>query len=314
MKASAEHLRMTVDKSPEGLSKDEFALVSSYPDTIDIVLWAAEVPIPKGVTESQVLTPWELPPHGVDDATVEMLAGDEMTRLFEEGRRSGWKIQRGISRDPVPVKSETASQRARIAAFARPRTGADDVPPGKAPTFYTEFQRVQFKASRKLTIAGGGVPQAWLVPGGRRPEEQFGDYPNDLTCFVGDKLLGDCKSAAERWKQPMVEAVSCASMFKAGESFVWALSPPGATRIELLRGGSVAASLPVAELVALRRPRAAQPDAIRWVMAKGAAETVRVPWPKTGPARCGSKPPAWKLLRRDSFGGTMSAGGPRAPR
>jgi hypothetical protein len=314
MVPSAEHLRLRVDKSPEGLSSAEYRLVSTYPDEIDIVLWAAPTDYPRGVTQAQVAFPAELAPHGVDDATVEMISVDDLMRLDREGRASGWKYQRGIRRDPVPVKREAAAQRAKIAAFARPRTAADDVPAKYRPKFYSEFQRVQYAASRRLSIAGGGVPRAWLAPGGLTPDREFGDQPGDLTCPLGPRILGDCKHGAVNWKHPLVEAVSCSRAFQPGESFVWALSPPGATRIELVHGGRPAERLAAAELVALRRDRAAQPTAIRWVIPDGKTTTVRVPWPKTGAARCGSKPPAWSSLRRDSVGGTSSSGGPRAPR
>lgn len=314
MRPSGKRLRVRVDKSADGLSSREHEIVRSFPDEIDVVLWAAETPIPKGVSEAQVVMHGGVPPHGVDDRTIEVLSVDEIVRMDRAARARGWRYRRGISRDPAPVARESSAQRARVAAFARPRSGADAVPSAVRPAMYREFHRVQYGASRRLTISGGGVANAWVVPGGLLPESELPGRPGDLTCFVGAPILGDCKYGAGQWKRPVVEAVSCSRGFAPGESFVWALSPPGASRVELLRGRTVRQRLSAAELVALRRSRATQPTAIRWVMRQGPAITVRVPWATTGPARCGTKPPAWTSLRRDSVGGRRSSGGPSAPR
>lgn len=311
MHRSAGHLTMTVDKSRAGLSSAEYARVSTYPDRIDIVLWAAEVSIPRGVMHPQVAQSVDFPGHRVDDSTVELLTDDALTKLAQHERHNSRARVRGISRDPLPVARESAAQRAKIAAFARTRTAGDAVPASVRPRAFTEFQRVQYGASRRLTIAGGGVTRAWVIPGALRPQEEEPGRPSDLTCLAGATIFGDCKYATSAWRRPMVEAVSCSRGFAPGESFVWALSPPGATQIQLRDARGSIERLRPAELVALRRDRAAQPVAIRWVLRGAAPIDVRVPWPKSGPARCGSEPPAWTSLRRDSAGGSRSSGGPR---
>jgi hypothetical protein len=313
MQASKEHLRLTVDKDPAGLSPAERRMVARYPDVLDLVLWAADVAVPSGVSSPQVAFPAELPPHGVDDATIEMIGSSDFKRLDALKKRTGWKYVRHISREPAPVKGSSRVQRRWIAAFARPRTAADAVPKRLHNAFQREYSRVQYAAGRRLTIVGGGVKQAWIVPGGF-PESSLAPQGEDQFCLLGAPLLGQCKNGAQRWKQPLVEAVSCAGSLNAShETLVWALTPPGATRVEVTGPGARVERLPAGELVAVRRAVGNRIASITWTLASGARTTVRVPWPRGATPKCGSKSPAWSSLRQDSAGSSAMGGGPRRP-
>lgn len=314
MQRSKGHLRLKVDKSPEGLDPDEQAQVARYPDTLDLVLWAAVVDIPEGVKQPQVSFPAELPPHGVPDNVVELLDGNDMTRLYEEGKKSGFRYDRGITREPAPVKRESAAERKTIGAFARPHSESDDVPTAERPHFLAERNRVQYGASRKLSITGGGLDgEVWLVPGALREEAQLGGGPTEVVCTLGPAILGQCKYNVGRWKEPLVEAVTCAQSFATGETFVWALTPPRTKRIELLRDGAVPEELPLGELIALRRQYADQPTSIRWYLEGDQQVTTKVPWAKQGVAVCGKKAPAYTGLRLDNAGTSSMGGGPPLP-
>lgn len=312
MQRSEEQIRFVVDKRPDGLNAVERRQVASYPDTLDIALWAAEVQVPRGVDHPQVLFPSEFVPHGVDDATVEVAGLADVRKLVREGREQGWKYRRHISRDAAPVRSETASQRRRIAAFARPRTSRDTVP----RRFRTEAQagqRVQYAASRRLSIAGGGVPAAWLVPGGI-PETLPWPMEDDRTCLLGSPLFGQCKGKPRAVRKPIVETVVCArSLNDERRTLVWALSPPGADRVIVSGPGTRRQQFDAAELIAVRRPLDQRISSLTWTSPDGRPVTVKAPWPKRTP-RCGNRSPGWSEYRLDSDGSSSMGGGPRAKR
>lgn len=309
MQPSKQRLRMRVDHSPLGLSKAEQRIVAGYPEYIDLVLWAADVKIPDGVEQSQAVLPYELIPHGVDDATIEMLSADELTALDRRGRREGWKYTRHIDRDARPVKGTNAAQRRWIAAFSRPRRSGDSVP-RRLRTDQTARQRLQFGAARKLDVVGGGVVDVWIAPGAM-PEDTDARRQGDMLCLLGARVFSNCKFGQSRWTRPFVEAVACAT----GEdgsfvTLVWALTPPGAKQAVLTDAAGGTESLAAGELLAVRRAAAARIEAVTWLDAKGAKTRVAVPWPKGKPARCGPSKPAGTITRKDNAGSYEESGPP----
>ncbi|MBO9533860.1 MAG: hypothetical protein J7513_12895 [Solirubrobacteraceae bacterium] len=114
MQAAEHYLRFHVNKSPDGLSKADARLIATFPDSVDLVLWAADVAIPKGplTFRAQVAFPAELPPHGVPDGTIELLTPDEMNRIIRAGRKTGWKYEPGISRG-TPATTPADGEQAR---------------------------------------------------------------------------------------------------------------------------------------------------------------------------------------------------------
>lgn len=309
MQRSEREIQFAVDKRPEGLNARERQLVASYPDTLDVALWAAEVKVPKGVEHAQVLMPSEFVPHGVDDATVELVGLADARRLIREARAQNWRYAPHISRDPMPVRSETPSQRRRIAAFARPRTARDAVPE-RLRTDTHARDRVQYAASRRLSIAGGGIGAAWIAPGGA-PESLPWPIAQDRTCVVGAPILGQCKGKPRSERKPVVETIICARLQRsARETLVWALSPPGATRVTATGPGTRRQTFDAAELVAVRRSRDERVSRLTWTWPGGRVVTVRAPWPKRTP-RCGKQSPGWSEYRLDSDGYSSMGGGPR---
>lgn len=312
MQRSAQQIRFAVDKRPEGLSASERRLVARYPDRLDVVLWAAEVKVPKGVVHPQVVFASEYVPHGVDDATVELVGLAGIRKLIREGRAHGWKHVPHISRDPAPVRSETASQRRRIAAFARRRVSGDAVPQ-RLRRESRSRDRIQYAAARRLTIAGGGVGAAWIAPGGA-PESLPWTVEEDRTCVLGAPLLGPCKGKPRRPSKPVVETVLCSPQLDAGrQALVWALTPPGATRVTVTSRAAPAVRLDAAELIAIRRPLAARVLRLTWAWPGGREVTVRAPWPKRTP-RCAKQSPGWSEYRLDTDGYSSMSGGPRPKR
>lgn len=312
LRPSNTHLRMTVDKSPRGLDARERHLVASYPDELDLTLWAAELEIPPGVENPQVIFPSEFAPHGVPDGTIELAGIADIRRLIRENKAKGWKYQRHIGREAPPVEGETASQRKRIAAFARARTGRDAVP----QRFRSErhaWERVQYAASRRLSIAGGGIDAAWVAPGGA-PESLPFPVGQDRVCILGASILGQCKGKPRNPKRPIVETVLCSpSLNRTREHLVWALSPPGASRVTVTGPGVRAETIDAAELIAVRRPRGERVASLTWTWPSGRDLAVRAPWPKRTP-RCGNTSPGWSEYRLDSDGSSSMGGGPRANR
>ncbi|MBJ7459592.1 MAG: hypothetical protein JHD02_10425 [Thermoleophilaceae bacterium] len=102
MTASTGSLRLTVDRSDRGLSATEQVVLEALPKELNLVLWAAEVEIPDGVTDPLIADPSGFVPHGVDDATIEVLGSDDAEYLREEGARQGWTYDPKIERDPTP--------------------------------------------------------------------------------------------------------------------------------------------------------------------------------------------------------------------
>lgn len=318
MQASEQRLRMPVDRSPDGLSPQEQVQVARYPAHIDLVLWVADVAIPSGVQFPQLAYAAQLAPHGIDDATVEMLGREELLRLDREGRRRGWKYERGISRDAPPVRRANAAQRRWIAAFARPRTSADAVPQ-RLRTKQAAFERFGYSASRKLLVVGGGVRDVWIAPGGMTEDMPVSERADQI-CFLGAALLRQCKYGQRRWKRPFAEAVSCTqgagwpTPLAGGRTLIWALSPPRATGVELHGPGKQVETLGAGELLAVSRPASDRITAIVWTSDAGERTRVRVPWPKKGP-RCERGAPGDQMLRKDNAGSyELSAGRPPATR
>ena len=312
MQASQQRLRVVVDKSPDGLSPDEFRRVQAYPDRLDVVLWAAEVPIPAGIKWPQVAFPNMFAPHGVDDATIEMIGSDDLTRIDREQRHAGWKYTPGISRDAPPVRKANAAQREWIAAFARRRVAADAVPE-RLHTQMAANQRFGYPASRKLSVVGGGLDDVWIGPGGMPVETGSSGRPDQI-CFVGATVLQQCKFGQRRWKRPFVEAVSCTQAagwpkpLAGGRTLVWALAPPGATGVAVHGPGDRVESFPAAELLAVRRPVDERITSIVWTTDAGRRTRVRVPWPKDGP-RCEPGARGGQVLRKDNAGSHEESSG-----
>ncbi|MEN0012379.1 MAG: hypothetical protein AAGC46_03380, partial [Solirubrobacteraceae bacterium] len=307
MQASAQHLHMAVDKSPDGLDASERALVATFPDRLDLVLWAARVPIPHGITWPQVLFSDDFPGGVGDDATIEMIGSVDMGRLIQRVEKSGWKYRRGISRDDPPVVTLSAAAHRWVGAFARARSTADAVPE-RLHTDWAVRDRFGFAVSRKLHVVGGGLPDMWIAPGGW-PEDtgRTEAERTDQVCLLGSPLITQCKAGLRRWKRPLVEAVSCAQpgrgfpMPLPGGTLVWALTPPGAKRVELQGPGGRNEILPAGDLLAVRRPVDARVTRIVWIDGDGARTGVKVPWPKTGP-RCGRNAPGDQVIRKDNAG------------
>lgn len=298
MQRSATQLLLKVDHRPQGLSAADLAKVRSYPDEIPIVLWAAELPVHAEQELPQVVYPGELPPHGIADNTIEVLTIKAMDQLLQQGRRDGWKYVRHIDRAPTPVRHASADQRRLFAAAARVRHPADAIPARLQSEELLHF-RAAFGDARRLTIAGGGLAgPVWFVPGAM-PEEMAITSLEDATCLAGEPILGQCKFGAHRWKRPLVEAITRTRGLPKGESLVWALTPPGTTRVDVLGPRDRVEHLDPAELIAIRRPQA---DRITRLVFRRAAgdETVRVQWPK--PLGKQRFPGARLEMRRDSEG------------
>ncbi len=309
MAPSAERLRMPVDRSPEGLSPAEQRQVARYPAEIDLVLWAADVKIPQGKRRPQVVFADQFVPHGVTDGTIELLGGDELTELIERGEREGWKYRRHISRDAPPVRGTNAAQRRWIAAFTRRRAAGDAVP-RRLRTERTRFSRLQFRASRKLKVVGGGTGDVWIAPGAMPRDTDVADG-GDLFCMLGARIFTQCKFGQARWKRPFAEAVACAKGPAGGQvTFVWALTPPGAVRVSVRQRGGGVTTLRAGELLALRRPPDKRPESIVWFDASGRPTRVQVPWPTRTPTRCDVKRPGGTITRKDNAGSYEQTAGP----
>lgn len=311
MRRSDGELLLPVDHSPLGLDRRERSKLASYPRELRLALWAAEVPVPKGATFPQVISGAEFGPPRVNDTTIELAGAEDIDRIIRHARAVGWKYQRGISRDPLPVRGTRPAQRRWIAAFGRERAARDRLPAALRRD-RDGYQRIGFAASRRLSVTGGGLSRAWVAPGGL-PKDSLADDIDlkDRICLLGNPVFGEqCRTGAGKWKVPFAEQVLCRASLGPGGALLFALTPTGARSVQLLERDGTTRRLPLAELVALRRPRSAMPRAIRWAFDGGRALTVRTPQPTRSMGDCDAADGGrgWSTLRVDSTGAVSSTG------
>lgn len=313
MRRANRELLLQIDHSPLGLDRREQRKIATYPQSLRLALWAAEVPVPRGATFPQVIDGAEFGPPRTDDATIELAGADDIDRIIRHANRVGWKYQRHISRDALPVRGTRPAQRRWIAAFSRARRRHDELPRSLQRDRNGD-QRIGFASVRRLSVTGGGLQRAWVAPGGMRKNSLADDNDlDDRICLFGNPVFGSqCRTGAGKWKGPFAEQVLCRPSFGPGGALLFAFTPTGARSVRLVERDGTQRRLPLAELVALRRPRARMPRAIAWTMTDGRTLSARTPQPTDEMGDCdradGGR--GWSTLRIDSTGAVSSTGKP----
>lgn len=306
MRGSRDRMQLEVDRSPDGLDAEGQQIVASYPATISLRLWAAELDVPAGAKMPQVHSP-DLPnSQPTNDTIVEIVGSDELVAMIQAAEKDGVKPNRRAERFPKPVDGPNDVARKMIAAFARDRTADDAVPDAKL-TDMLRRQRVQPHASRKLTLGGDETGDIWLLPGGLDPVHEYGD---PTICFVGFRFsAGQCRQVAEGWSEPLVETIYCSPGIPVGRTVVWALSPPDAATVELHGPGARVEEHPARELILFTRPDGERIERLVWKSAGKTVGSTKAPIPNHGGHACGTSGKQWKVLRKDSEGFAMMGGG-----
>ncbi|MDO9353796.1 MAG: hypothetical protein Q7T55_08875 [Solirubrobacteraceae bacterium] len=304
MRASERTLRMTVDKSSQGLSDEDRRTVEGFPGEVALRLWAGVLEVPKGTRLPQTMVPERA--TEAEAGIIELLPADEAIARYDAEVARGKERQRGIERFPKPVSGVTAATKRWVSAYSRPHAGVDAVPERLVDDMLRR-QRVGVADARRLTIAGGGLQgkPVWVALGG------YGTGRSSGVCLVGAPVLGQCKIGTRRWKQPLVEAIVCSPRLDPKVSLVWGFAPRGTIGLEVVEPDGRRQSLPAREFVAIRRPQGERIQALVWRLSSGRDVRVRVPWPKAKDARCGPGKVAWTDLRRDNQGASaLGHGGP----